>query len=383
MTLETVTPLFLGGADPRGAPELRAPSFRGALRYWLRAALGGVYGDNATGLSQVRRIEAQIFGSTDEKAGGASAIAVRIPSSHQLSSIPYSQIAAWNAQQKEFQKLGVAYLFFAARRTRAERERSALLGTFELILQMRPKAGTDRCFEKAYAALWLLTHFGGVGNRAHRCGGNLQVVSVQGRDINPDLVIAATSSEGLAEELKAGLHSIKSLLETEGWAKVHNPSEFDILHPEVCQIWVAGKTYERWDDAVDEIGRILKSFRNRRQPDYETVKKAMMNQQPLDPAVERAAFGLPIPFYYRSLHDGATLRSTHFERRSSPLWIRAVKLADGRYTLVFLWFRSRFLPPEEKLTLQKEDNVLSEGPLPGDDLLPLLLKRVSLLEVSL
>jgi CRISPR-associated protein Cmr1 len=42
VTLETVTPVFLGGADPRGAPELRPPAFRGAMRYWLRAALGGV-----------------------------------------------------------------------------------------------------------------------------------------------------------------------------------------------------------------------------------------------------------------------------------------------------------------------------------------------------
>ncbi len=59
VTLEAVTPLFLGGANPRGAPELRAsplqaqvrspranprgapelraPSFRGAMRYWMRA----------------------------------------------------------------------------------------------------------------------------------------------------------------------------------------------------------------------------------------------------------------------------------------------------------------------------------------------------------
>ena len=42
VTLETVTPPFLGGADPRGAPELRPPAFRGAMRYWLRAALGGL-----------------------------------------------------------------------------------------------------------------------------------------------------------------------------------------------------------------------------------------------------------------------------------------------------------------------------------------------------
>lgn len=36
--LETVTPLFLGGAEPRDKPpELRPPAFRGAMRYWLRA----------------------------------------------------------------------------------------------------------------------------------------------------------------------------------------------------------------------------------------------------------------------------------------------------------------------------------------------------------
>jgi len=40
--LETVNPLFLGGAEPRSEPpELRPPAFRGAMRYWLRAALGG------------------------------------------------------------------------------------------------------------------------------------------------------------------------------------------------------------------------------------------------------------------------------------------------------------------------------------------------------
>lgn len=39
--LQTVTPLFLGGANPDEGPELRPASVRGVLRYWLRAALGG------------------------------------------------------------------------------------------------------------------------------------------------------------------------------------------------------------------------------------------------------------------------------------------------------------------------------------------------------
>ena len=35
--LETVTPLFLGGAEQNGYAELRPPSVKGALRFWHRA----------------------------------------------------------------------------------------------------------------------------------------------------------------------------------------------------------------------------------------------------------------------------------------------------------------------------------------------------------
>lgn len=36
-TLKVLTPMFMGGADPEGAPELRAASIRGAMRFWFRA----------------------------------------------------------------------------------------------------------------------------------------------------------------------------------------------------------------------------------------------------------------------------------------------------------------------------------------------------------
>ncbi len=68
--LRTVSPLFLGGANPRGQPELRSASVRGQLRYWLRAVLGAYNPD----LSEVWKDEEQIFGSTEV----GSAISVRI-----------------------------------------------------------------------------------------------------------------------------------------------------------------------------------------------------------------------------------------------------------------------------------------------------------------
>src|SRR6266850_4461239 len=83
VTLETVTPLFLGGAeaqDRNRSPELRPPAFRGALRYWLRAALGGVIGDN--NLDGLHRLESAVFGSTE----CGSPIHVRLRSASPLQS---------------------------------------------------------------------------------------------------------------------------------------------------------------------------------------------------------------------------------------------------------------------------------------------------------
>ena len=72
VTLETVTPLFLGGAVPSEAPELRPSSFRGVMRYWLRAAVGGILGDRS--LKDLHKAEDAVFGST----GRASPVEVRL-----------------------------------------------------------------------------------------------------------------------------------------------------------------------------------------------------------------------------------------------------------------------------------------------------------------
>ena len=59
--VQTITPLFMAGAD-QGKAELRAPSFRGGMRYWLRALVGGLVPD----LETLRAIETATFGATDK-----------------------------------------------------------------------------------------------------------------------------------------------------------------------------------------------------------------------------------------------------------------------------------------------------------------------------
>lgn len=58
---EVVTPLFLGGADPKEV-ELRVPPFKAAMRFWWRALYEG------GNVEQMAKEEAEIFGSTEKKA---------------------------------------------------------------------------------------------------------------------------------------------------------------------------------------------------------------------------------------------------------------------------------------------------------------------------
>lgn len=63
-----ITPAFLGGANPKGTPELRAPSIKGAMRFWWRAQAGIV------DIQELRKRESLIFGGVEgqEKAKRAS-----------------------------------------------------------------------------------------------------------------------------------------------------------------------------------------------------------------------------------------------------------------------------------------------------------------------
>lgn len=67
LKLETVTPLFLRGAD-NDTPELRPPPFKSLFRYWWRAAVGEMNAD------MLRDRESDLFGNTKKR----SPLSVRI-----------------------------------------------------------------------------------------------------------------------------------------------------------------------------------------------------------------------------------------------------------------------------------------------------------------
>ena len=58
-TCETITPMFLNGADGT-TPELRAPSIKGALRFWWRAMNGHLT------IRELQKREVELFGGSYE-----------------------------------------------------------------------------------------------------------------------------------------------------------------------------------------------------------------------------------------------------------------------------------------------------------------------------
>ena len=61
-----ITSMFLSGAD--GKPELRAPSIKGAMRFWWRAMNGHLSPED------LKRKETAIFGGSGEKDGRSKVV---------------------------------------------------------------------------------------------------------------------------------------------------------------------------------------------------------------------------------------------------------------------------------------------------------------------
>ncbi len=149
VTLETVTPMFLGGANSNGPPELRAPSIRGVLRYWLRAILGGVIGDS--NLMALWAMEEAVFGSTER--GSPTVVQLR-----EVEGSPLSVRSEYILPHKQTGR------------------RKAYSEGQPLVLCLRQLRNNDETlWNLACATVALATTFGGIGLRARRGYGTLRV----------------------------------------------------------------------------------------------------------------------------------------------------------------------------------------------------------------
>lgn len=146
LQLQTVSPLFLNGANSKGPPELRVASVRGQLRYWFRAIYGAKLGD----LKGVSDAESETFGSTHF----ASPYSFRIFASDGVRTMDTALLPHQEGNRSS-QSLAI-------------RTRTAL----HLEVVARPGAAFSEPLLNAIST-WLL--LGGLGKRSRRAFGGIQI----------------------------------------------------------------------------------------------------------------------------------------------------------------------------------------------------------------
>lgn len=338
VTLETVTPLFLGGAEPRpqkdgsGMPELRPPSIRGAMRYWLRALLGGIYGDDKIGT--IKKIEGQVFGSAGEKdTSQASSITLQVKAKKLLSSKKYEKIKDKNGRPLR-PPAGKDYLYWSMDRS-GSLEKGNLLNAryyippeslFDVLIRFRAGKDTEEIKKYAIYSLWLAIHLGGVGARSRRTAGSLSIHPDSQAHYLPKPLQIGTK-KFIADQMAHTLSNIRKTLNSQPVAHINTPSNFDVIHPDVCKIWVIGVA-ESSDGIVKAIGERMQRYRSQ-------IPSGFTKDNWL---LERSIFGLPVQ----------GLEGIEVERRSSPLWLKVTKI-DGYFVGIATLFKSQLVPSGGKI----------------------------------
>ncbi|NWF96609.1 MAG: type III-B CRISPR module RAMP protein Cmr1 [Candidatus Thorarchaeota archaeon] len=309
ITLRTVTPLYLGGAERQ--PELRTPSLRGLLRFWYRAMD-----------PDFRKHESSIFGSGGK--GGAGALSISFPD------VPLKP-NLYNIQTDEKESPGIKYLAYPFYMKGGDRKAVRPGSQFSVLHTIRPWADrelSDLTRKAVVAGWWAICNLGGIGNRSRRGFGSVTCVGVE-----TDWPEASDTGVKLTpSSTKEWIDSLKNVLSKEsGLFKRITSGEHSCL---IQGSWILllaqdkrKEGYNRWQQALEYIGQKYQEFRKNRK------------------LSENAALGLPIED-----RDGTKVRGVKHERSASPLIINVVCI-DGHYYPVVTLLNCRVLAPDEQVHL--------------------------------
>ena len=345
LDVETVTPLFIAGADQRNIKSegLRASSLRGLMRWWFRAILGGVmFSSGSLNIKEIKEKEERIWGSPNEK----SKVAINVLNTHV--DIKFLQ----NIRNKR----GMYYLAYGVL------NRPYIEGKFKINFLFNSNIHEEDK-RKVIATFWLLLNLGGIGSRNRRGFGSLRIINntkIYGIDFrNPNNL----------NELEIYLKSnIKECLKSFGWNGFANISTnlpiFPIITRNFWKMKILNKSYSTNINAIDDIGTIIRQYREDRDnpsakhrrkgyiywvtKDYTAVKNIYTSRPPKTPP--GSIFGLPHQFQFQSINEKAIVKGIKHDRRASPLHIKIWKLDERKFIVGLQLFKAIFLP-ENKLQI--------------------------------
>ncbi|TXB63742.1 type III-B CRISPR module RAMP protein Cmr1 [Phaeodactylibacter luteus] len=327
---KVITPMFLAGADGQ-TPELRAPSIKGAMRFWWRALNGHL------GVEEMRKREEAIFGGTN--TGGRSKVTIRLEEGNiKTGSLP-------DTKADKEQHPGLQYLWYTIPMNNRP-------GIWEGNFSVHLSSLESLALEEAALSFWTLANFGGIGTRSRRGGGCFKIDSISGNS-SIEFEFVQSGSESLVRHLR---RNIDFLANRFAFTRDFNPGSFTpfpMLHNAQIHVLQDSETFAL--GALERIGRLFKEFRERLQPDYNEVKNYIVSGT-FPKQIQRVEFGLPLSFRYTSLDRygkaGANVKTTKREiDRSASSLIIHINEFNGRYYIVITNFASSLLPEGVDLKL--------------------------------
>lgn len=336
-----VTPLFSAGAGPQ-APELRAPSVKGVLRYWWRALAWSRCGGD---LDAVRRQEDRLFGSA---AGGRSRVAMHLEAAapavaHVGDVLKAPGTGETVGEGARYLGYGVMEAFASSKKkTKAgELTRACLRAPFDFVVRMRGRL-TEADVASLRDALIALGTLGGLGARSRKGYGStvlqsLRVDGVDRWDVPQSVGALRDEIAGLPRDDKGAL------------------PEFTALSSRTRHMLVSSSSKKEPLDLLDLVGRELVRFRSwghkgkvlggPSEPlfrdDHDLMKRVEQGFRP-EKHPRRIAFGLPHN-YGKKPREQVGPHDRNLDRRASPLFIH-LHVCGGVPVAVLSFLPARFLP---------------------------------------
>jgi len=350
-TYRVVTPMFLGGAEPLREAELRAPSFKGALRFWWRAL---AWARGIRNVAELQKQEADLFGNSETNVG-QSKVLLRL-SAHQSETLEAGKILGKTGrsgnQSGDVVGEGVRYLgyglmeSFDGKNTKGGRlTRPCLAAPFDFCIDLVFHAKlNDAAQQEVVAALKLLGLCGGLGSRTRRGFGSLSLVKLSG--FEQDSWKPPVSVADWIAELKLLAGDNGSITALPLWTALAPGRTTAVILRDNSQLplellgrlgrdFVFFRSWGRYGKVLGLASEQL--FRD----DHDLMKKGR-SQQNTHP--RRIVFGLPHN-YGKHQKEQVDPADPQLDRRASPLFFHIHQLAPTHPPLgVVALLQSQFLP---------------------------------------
>ncbi|OAT80418.1 type III-B CRISPR module RAMP protein Cmr1 [Desulfotomaculum copahuensis] len=317
-TYKLTTPLFMAGADQTGA-EMRAPSIKGALRFWYRAIALSQLGS----WQEVQEKERKIFGSSKTGQGRF------------LITVERKGLSSSKTFDFKHDQAGIVYLGYGLKD--AQRKYFEPGASITVKLLFKPGSG-EETVEPVMKALIALGLFGGLGARARNGLGSVAITSLQIDGVekwdNPK------DEKELKKKIAEFVQSLAPL-----------PAELPAYTAFSAQtrIDVAGADRDPVK-LLDDIGKKMMVYRRDIKSDSALIRKFLSGGD-ISAHPYRVAFGLPHNYFFKSDGNKANVNAVQRERRAGPLFIHVHALAGGRYAAVLTLLPAEFLPAEEQIKI--------------------------------